>query len=84
MTTFKVCHGDQMVVKVENMLMDQGITIHWHGIHQRRTPWYDGVPEVTQCPIMAGNTFTYNFTAETPGTQWYHSHAGVYTLICIK
>lgn len=33
------------------------VTIHWHGILQRGTQYYDGVPFVTQCPIQQGNTF---------------------------
>lgn len=34
----------------------------------------DGVPFVTQCPILPGQTFTYRFLAEPPGTHLYHSH----------
>lgn len=32
---------------------------------------------VTQCPIVGGNSFLYNFTAtDQAGTFWYHSHYG--------
>lgn len=51
-------------------------TIHWHGFHQRATPWMDGVPYITQCPIHSGNTFRYSYYATEAGTQWYHSHSG--------
>lgn len=37
---------------------EEGTTIHWHGQLQRGTPWMDGVPSVTQCPIAPGSTFT--------------------------
>jgi FtsP/CotA-like multicopper oxidase with cupredoxin domain len=34
----------------------------------------DGVPNMTQPPIQPGETFTYEFSVDTPGTYWYHSH----------
>lgn len=49
-------------------------SIHWHGIWQRNTNPFDGVPGVTQCPIAPGQTFTYRFRATQYGTSWYHSH----------
>jgi FtsP/CotA-like multicopper oxidase with cupredoxin domain len=51
-------------------------TLHWHGFHQRDTPFMDGVPFVTQCPIDFATTFRYAFWATEPGTQFYHSHTG--------
>lgn len=51
-------------------------SIHWHGLHQRETPYMDGVPFVTQCPIEFSTEFRYSFVATEPGTQFYHSHAG--------
>ncbi|XP_070533728.1 uncharacterized protein [Ptychodera flava] len=54
----------------------EGITIHWHGMLQRNTPWMDGVAGVSHCPINPGETFTYRFLATPPGTHWYHSHLG--------
>lgn len=37
----------------------------------------DGVPQVTQCPIPPHTTFRYKFTADSEGTHWWHSHAGI-------
>lgn len=54
--------------------MDEGTSLHWHGLLQKATPWYDGIPSVGQCPIAPGQTFTYRFQAELYGTSWYHSH----------
>lgn len=54
-----------------------GTTIHWHGMRQRKTPYMDGVPFITQCPIAAGDTFRYSFWAEDTGTFFYHSHSGL-------
>jgi FtsP/CotA-like multicopper oxidase with cupredoxin domain len=34
----------------------------------------DGVPGVSQCPIVPGQSFTYKFRADQYGTTWYHSH----------
>ncbi|RHZ82297.1 hypothetical protein Glove_109g260 [Diversispora epigaea] len=65
--------GDRLVIRVTNNLGDPA-TIHWHGIFQRETNWYDGVPGQTQCPIPNRITFTYNYTLEQSGTYWYHSH----------
>jgi FtsP/CotA-like multicopper oxidase with cupredoxin domain len=68
--------GDTIQVKVTNDIRnpEEGTSLHWHGLPQKLSPWYDGVPSVSQCPIAPGSTFTYNFTAETYGTSWYHSH----------
>jgi hypothetical protein len=72
----QVCKGDEIVVDVHNEAHGTAVTIHWHGLHQKNTPFMDGVPFVTQCPISFGNTFRYKFSAEKAGTFMYHSHAG--------
>lgn len=71
-----VCQGDTIVVDVSNEMEGMSATIHWHGFRQTRSPWMDGVPMVTQCPIEADTTFRYRFEAEEAGTHWYHSHSG--------
>ena len=39
------------------------------------TPWADGVPFVTQCPIKPTEEFTwYTYNAIPAGTHWFHSH----------
>ncbi|CAG8442639.1 2339_t:CDS:2 [Diversispora eburnea] len=65
--------GDSLVIKVINNLGEPA-TIHWHGIFQRKTNWYDGVPGQTQCPIPTGCEFTYTYALDQSGTYWYHSH----------
>ncbi|XP_017770706.1 PREDICTED: laccase-2-like isoform X2 [Nicrophorus vespilloides] len=75
--TIEVCVGDNIIVDVENRLMAETTTIHWHGHHQRGTPYMDGVPYVTQCPIQPGSIFRYNFTAVNGGTHFWHSHTGM-------
>ena len=68
---------DKLVkVRVYNRLTSEGITIHWHGMHQRNTPWMDGVGFISQYPIGPGAFFDYVFRATPAGTHWYHSHVG--------
>ncbi|KAH8646335.1 laccase-1 [Xylariales sp. PMI_506] len=66
--------GDTLTVHVTNNLIDNGTTVHWHGIRQLNSSEMDGVPGVTQCPIAPGDTFTYSFRLRQYGTTWYHSH----------
>lgn len=73
----KVCKNDFIVVDVKNQMSGSAASIHWHGIHQRNTPYMDGVPFITQCPILESTTFRYAFEATEPGTQFYHSHSGI-------
>ncbi|XP_027207469.2 uncharacterized protein [Penaeus vannamei] len=72
----QVCEGDRVVVDVHNSQFSDTETIHWHGQHMRGHQYYDGVPFVTQCPIMG--SFRYDFPAATPGTHWWHSHTGLH------
>ena len=74
--TLIVTEGQKVVVDVLNRLNNEGVTIHWHGLHQRGTPWMDGVGFLSQAPITPGAVFRYAFTADPPGTHWYHSHVG--------
>jgi FtsP/CotA-like multicopper oxidase with cupredoxin domain len=61
-------------ITVTNNLPDEGTSLHWHGFLQSDTPWFDGVPAVSQCPIPPGASQTYLFRADMYGTTWYHSH----------
>ncbi|WVQ77114.1 hypothetical protein IAR50_006797 [Cryptococcus sp. DSM 104548] len=69
--------GDTVKITVTNSL-DEGQTIHWHGMFQDSTPYMDGVPGISQCPIPSGSSYTYEFTISSQwGTYWYHSHYSV-------
>ena len=63
-------------VEVTNLLASEEVTVHWHGMHQVKTHWMDGVHHVSQCGIAPGTTFQYIFRAWPAGTHWYHSHTG--------
>ncbi len=71
-----VREGDEVTVHVTNNT-SLAHTIHWHGLYQRHNWRNDGVPAVTQPAIEPGETFTYRWVAEKPGTLWYHCHVNV-------
>lgn len=69
--------GDTLVITVANQLdPDEGISIHWHGLHMRGQNKYDGAVGFTQNPILPGSNFTYVITLADDqwGTFWYHAH----------
>ncbi|HEV8489074.1 MAG TPA: multicopper oxidase domain-containing protein [Candidatus Limnocylindrales bacterium] len=68
---FDVIEGDKVRVTFKNNL-DESTGVHFHG--QRLPNNMDGVPHVTQDPILPGDSFTYEFTARTVGSHMYHSH----------
>ena len=72
----QVCEGDVVVVDVQSRLPGLETALHWYGQHQRGSPYMDGVPMITQCPIESGTAFRYTFRALNPGTHFYHSHYG--------
>ncbi|TVY44616.1 oxidoreductase [Lachnellula subtilissima] len=68
--------GDTFEITINNQIAnpEEGTMLHWHGLYQHQTPWYDGVPAVDMCPIAPGRSFTYTFKADQYGTSWWHSH----------
>ena len=67
-----------MFVRVHNTLKSEDISMHWHGMFQKFTPWADGVGFLTHKGIAPGTFFDYTFRAEPAGTHWYHSHIGTH------
>ncbi|XP_035910137.1 uncharacterized protein LOC118511322 isoform X1 [Anopheles stephensi] len=74
--TLTVCENDFLVVDVENRIPGESIALHWTGQSQRRTPFMDGVPMITQCPIASFTRFQYRFQADKAGTHLYHGFTG--------
>ena len=63
--------GQPVRIEFTNKLAEP-TTIHWHGL---RIPIeMDGVPFLSQKPVMPGETFVYEFTPPDAGTFWYHPH----------
>lgn len=70
--TIRVNEGERLRLIVKNNL-DEFTSIHWHGMVLPNVQ--DGVPGITQKEIPPGAVYTYEWTAITTGTHWYHSHA---------
>ena len=75
--TIECRSGDRIIVHVTNSLHNEGVSIHWHGLHMRSANSMDGAVGLTQCPISAGKKFTYKFDVEEQqsGTFWWHAHS---------
>ncbi len=69
--TIHVRQGDRVRVIFTNRLPEP-TTVHWHGLDVPAA--MDGVPGMSQPPVMPGETFVYEFTATDPGTYIYHTH----------
>ncbi len=67
----RVRHGDWVEATLENRLSEH-TTIHWHGLRVPNA--MDGVPYLTQPPIMPGERFTYRFQPPDTGTFFFHPH----------
>ena len=68
----RVVQGDRVRVNFTNNLPET-TGVHFHGIEFDDFTM-DGVPFVTQLPIIPGETFTYDFVARNAGSHMYHSH----------
>ena len=68
----RVNEGDRVRFVVQNQ-MTEPFVLHFHGLTVPNSE--DGVPYVTQPPIMPGEYWTYEFTIkDPPGMYVYHSH----------
>jgi FtsP/CotA-like multicopper oxidase with cupredoxin domain len=68
----RVNPGDRVRIVVRNE-MTQPTVLHMHGVTVPNE--MDGVPYITQDPIMPGGFFTYEFdVVDPPGMYVYHSH----------
>jgi len=54
--TLRLRQGERLRVVLANRLPQQGTTIHWHGV--RLPNAMDGVPDLTQPPVMPEPTTT--------------------------
>lgn len=63
--------GEWLEAHFTNALKEH-TTIHWHGI--RLPVAMDGVPYLTQKPVLPGESFTYRFQPPDTGTFFFHPH----------
>ena len=68
----RVKEGDLVEVTLVNEDVEQGVTIHWHGVDVPNAE--DGVAGVTQDAVLPGERHVYRFRVDQVGTFWYHSH----------
>jgi FtsP/CotA-like multicopper oxidase with cupredoxin domain len=70
--TIRLDPGDRVRIVLANEL-PESTSIHFHGLELANS--LDGVPDITQAPVKAGETYVYEFTAQnTPAVGMYHSH----------
>ncbi|MEZ4596598.1 MAG: multicopper oxidase domain-containing protein [Chloroflexota bacterium] len=67
----RLVEGDLMRATFQNNL-PESTSVHFHG--QTMPNPMDGVPFLTQPPIMPGESFTYEFNVGPAGSHMYHSH----------
>ncbi len=70
-TVIRLKQGEWLEATLNNRLHEH-TTIHWHGI--RLPNAMDGVPYLTQKPIMPGESFVYRFQPPDTGTFFFHPH----------
>ena len=70
----RVQAGQPFEARIKNSLTRDGehLTIHWHGLRIPNVE--DGVPYMTQKPILPGETGRYAFTPPDTGTFFFHTH----------
>lgn len=69
--TIQVTQGDRIRVVYKNELPEP-TSIHWHGFED--TIANDGMPGISQPPVLPGESFIYSFNIRQEGTFFYHSH----------
>jgi hypothetical protein len=70
--TIRVTEGDKVRAIFKNNLPET-TGVHFHG--EEFTDFFqDGIPFVTQLPIIPGEEYAYDFVASRPGSLMYHSH----------
>lgn len=72
--TIEANEGDQIRIVLHNELPEP-TTLHLHGLELPNR--MDGVPGVTQDPIMPGESFAYELELHQNGTFFYHSHGAM-------
>jgi FtsP/CotA-like multicopper oxidase with cupredoxin domain len=67
----KAARGSKVIVKFTNEI-EMPTTVHWHGL--RLDNRFDGIPDLTQAPVLPRGTFTYELSFPDTGVYWYHPH----------
>ena len=59
--TIRGTKGDRVVINLSNDLGNRSTSLHFHGLYQNKTAFYDGATGATQCLIPPGGKVTYDF-----------------------
>jgi FtsP/CotA-like multicopper oxidase with cupredoxin domain len=74
-----ICEGDTLKVNFLNNITgnltnadgsSNTTTLHFHGIREKLRPWSDGVPFVSQFPLLPGERFTSGFNTGNNDIRW--------------
>lgn len=63
--------GENFRVRLTNETTQPEL-IHWHGLTPPNAQ--DGVPHLTQDPLLPGHSYEYDFPLRLAGTNWMHTH----------
>jgi suppressor of ftsI len=66
-----VKQGSTLKVNFTNDLAEP-TTVHWHGLRHESKD--DGVPGVSQDPVLPGQSYIYTLRFPDEGVFWYHPH----------
>lgn len=72
--TIEANRGDRVRIILDNHLPEP-TTMHWHGLEIPIQ--MDGMPYISQKPIVPGGRFVYEFALDQDGTFFYHSHGAM-------
>ena len=67
----QVNQDDKITINFKNDL-EFPTTVHWHGLRLDYTS--DGVPKITQDPVLPGDSFEYKLSFPDSGVFLYHPH----------
>ncbi|XP_012256240.2 laccase-2-like [Athalia rosae] len=86
----EICLGDTLEVVLKNGLGTAEVSLHWHGLLQKGSAHMDGVPLITQCPVLPFSVFHYEMKPESPGTHLYYAQSapqqgdGLYGVLIVR
>ena len=72
----EVAEGDRVRIRLENRLVNQATSLHWHGLAV--PPGQDGNP-MNAIPPGAATLYEFTVAEDSAGTYWYHPHPHLVT-----
>ncbi|KAJ3316799.1 hypothetical protein HDV06_002823, partial [Boothiomyces sp. JEL0866] len=67
--------GDTLIINAKNVLKQGQVTsVHFHGLFQNGTNYYDGALGINDCGIPFNGSYTYVVQLVQSGSYWIHGH----------